>query len=94
MYLRSISPHITGPTRITNQKPSLINNIYYNNLEIPCISGNLISKISDNLPNFIVIKMQNMNKNENKCNDKIRDMSKFDENKFKSDLALFREENK
>ena len=48
-------PHITGPTRITNQKPSLIDNIYFNDIESSCVSGNLLCKISDHLPNFIII---------------------------------------
>ena len=47
-------PHITGPTRVCKQKPSLIDNIFLNDAEVPCISGNLTSKISDHLPSFII----------------------------------------
>ena len=48
-------PCILEPTRIvSNAEPSLINNIFINSLEKIVTSGNLIEKISDHMPNFII----------------------------------------
>ena len=33
-------------------KPSLLDNVFINNLETNAISGNVINKISDHMPNF------------------------------------------
>ncbi len=47
-------PHILHQTRIiSNTRPSLIDNIFLNSLDFDTTSGNLISPISDHLPNFI-----------------------------------------
>ena len=55
-------PHILQPSRIINDnKPSLINNIFFNSIEHETLSANLISKISDQLPNFIFCKSININ---------------------------------
>ena len=48
MYL----PHII-PTRITENKPTLIDNIFLNDLNKQCTSGNLLYKLSDHIPNFL-----------------------------------------
>lgn len=49
-------PHITGPTRLTQNKPSLIDNIFHNNMSSSCYSGCLTTKISDHLPNFMIFE--------------------------------------
>ena len=55
MLKNGYQPCITEPTRIVNgNKPSLIDNIFSNSVE-KCISGNLFDKISDHLPNFVII---------------------------------------
>ena len=55
MYENLCQPCIIQPTRIVDkQKPSLIDNIFINSIENP-ISGNLLDKISDHFPNFIII---------------------------------------
>ena len=65
MYSNFLHPCITEPTRlIKKQKPSLINNIFVNFFNKKVISGNLFDKISDHLPNFVVIK--NINNKTNK----------------------------
>ena len=48
-------PHILKPTRITHHSATLIDNIFFNSLEHHIISGNILSGITDNLPNFIII---------------------------------------
>ena len=79
-------PHIIGPTRLTNKnKPSLIDNIFFNNNAVHCTSGNLLYSLSDHLPNFIFI-----NKMDYKISPKTdvftRDMSKFNQEKFNKSL--------
>ena len=66
-------PCITEPTRIVDkQKPTLIDNIYVNLFNIELKSGNLVEKISDHLPNFIIIT--NINKKISKHKIKVRDL--------------------
>ena len=48
-------PHIVQPTRITDHSSTLIDNIFFNSLDYPCISGNIIYDLSDHLPNFLAI---------------------------------------
>ena len=75
-------PHIIGPTRITHKnKPSLIDNLFFNNSTIDCTSGNLLYKLSDHLPNFIFINKINYKIN-NKSEAFARDMSKFNQEMF------------
>ena len=57
MYKFLYSPHIIGPTRFPkNEAPSLVDNIFVNTLDKHSISGNLFNKISDHLPNFIMLQ--------------------------------------
>ena len=49
-------PYIAQATRFENlENPSLIDNMFYNDISAECISGNLILPISDHLPNFLII---------------------------------------
>ena len=53
----NLQPTINKLTRIVkNQRPSLIDNIYINSLEKIITSGNLVSQISDHMPNFMFMK--------------------------------------
>ena len=50
-------PHIIQPTRIVdNAKPSLLDNIFFNSIEYETKNGNITSKISDHMPNFIILQ--------------------------------------
>ena len=49
-------PLIHQPTRITGRSATIIDNIFANNFEHESISGNLLLKISDHLPQFSTIK--------------------------------------
>ena len=76
-------PHILGPTRITDKKPSLIDNIFFNNLDKHCTSGNLLYKLSDHLPSFIFIDNTNYSQvTRTKRNNFKRDFSKFNQDRF------------
>ena len=47
-------PHILQPSKIINSsKSSLIDNIFLNSIDHEIHSGNLVSKISDHMPNFM-----------------------------------------
>ena len=77
--------YIIYPTRIVkNYKPSLIHNIFSNATNREIISGNLVDKITDHMPNFII--MQDFKKSELRIKYQKRDYSKFNENNFKMDL--------
>ena len=63
MYENMLHPCITQPTRIIeHQRPSNIDNIFINYSNAVPIYGNLITRISDHFPNFIVIKKGKENK--------------------------------
>ena len=57
MASKNLQPTINKPTRIIkNQKPSLIDNFFTNSLYKEIITGNLVSKITDHMPNFFIMK--------------------------------------
>ena len=49
-------PLIYQPTRITESTGIVIDNIFCNNFDHETISGNLLIKISDHLPQFAIVK--------------------------------------
>ena len=60
--------HITGITRLNEKgKYTLIDNIYFNNIVNRSDSGNLLCPITDHLPNFLIIKTGEVNKNNSKA---------------------------
>lgn len=79
-------PTITYPTRVTNNaQPSLIDNIFLNNNNLDFISGNLTTKITDHMPNFLILnEFSNISTQKTKITK--RDFSKFDEQSFLSEL--------
>jgi hypothetical protein len=81
-----LQPHILQPTRITDHTATLIDNIYFKSLEHDCVSGNLISDISDHLPNFLIF-----NKLTSKSRKQYiyhRDYSKFNQERFLEEVRL------
>ena len=70
-----LQPHILGPTRILDN----------NKMDKYCNSGNLYSKISNHLPNFIIIDNINTNFTKEQKLFK-RDMKNFDAEKFAIEL--------
>ena len=78
MHSNVFQPCILEPTRNTsNNRPSLLDNIFTNIHDKEVYSGNKIDKISDHVPNFVIIN----NIFHKKSNQKImvRDMSHFNE---------------
>ena len=53
---KNFIPHITLPTRVAEKSATLIDNIFTNNYEHNCVSGNVTTYISDCLPQFLIIE--------------------------------------
>ena len=85
MYSNFFQPCILEPTRITsNNRPSLLDNIFINTHDKEVYSEKIIDKIFDHMPNFVTIN----NTFHKKRNQKImaRDMTHFNEIIYKKDL--------
>ena len=75
-------PCILESTRIVDKnRPALIDNIFINFTNNDITSGNLISKISDHMPNFILIS-NSIDKTKNQKT-KIRNFKNFNATSFK-----------
>ena len=80
-----LQPCITEPTRIIQgNRPSIVDNIFTIIFDKELYSGNLLDKITDHLPNFLIIK--NIKNNHKNKKIKIRHMKNFDHDKYLSDL--------
>ena len=76
MYSNFLQPCITEPTRIVSgNRPSLADNIFINIIDKDLYSGNLLDKLIDHLPNFVII--ENMNKKPSKHKIKMRETIHF-----------------
>ena len=85
MYSNFFQPCITEPSRIVGKnKPSLIDNIFINTCTKSLNAGS-IDKISDHLPNFLII--QNLKEERLKQKIQIRDMKNFELETFSADLG-------
>ena len=82
----NLQPTINKPTRIVkNQQPSLIDNIFVNSLDKDIITGNLVSKITDHMPNFMIMKDQSVSQNK-KLRDKKRSFKNFNQDEYQKDI--------
>ena len=77
-------PTITKPTRVYGNSATLIDNIFLNNLEYSFVSGNIVSNINDNFSQVCIVNNCKVINNFKKR--KIRDYSKFNKNRFLSEL--------
>ena len=81
MYTNVLQPHIIYPTRIVdNANPTLIDNIFSNCVDCNITCGKLIEKISDHLPNFLIIPNYKNSELKNKYYK--RDYSQFNEDLY------------
>ncbi len=81
----NLQPTINKPTRIVkNQQPSLIDNIFINSLDKNIISGNLTSKISDHMPNFLI--MNNHSLSSKNLPNKKRTYKNFKKEEYQKDI--------
>ncbi len=81
-------PLILQPSRCTdNSRPALVDNIFLNSIDSITKSGNLIPKVSDHMPNFVIIeksvsKIKPLRKQK-------RDFRNFNENDYQQDIKEF-----
>ena len=54
MFSNHFQPFILHPSRITNNSSTLIDNIFTNAIDCKIFSGNILSQISDHLPQFAI----------------------------------------
>ena len=85
MYTNFLQLNIVKQTEIlANNRPSLVDNIFINTLGKEISSDNLVDKISDHMPNFVIVKDILEKKRNRKV--KIRDMKKVYKETFLKDL--------
>ena len=85
MFSNFLQPLILQPTRFTNSnKPSLIDNIFINSIDIVATSGNLIPKITDHMPNFLLLERKLCK--QTKRHIMKRDFTNFDKLKYLNDI--------
>ena len=75
-------PTITIPTKINQNKNTVIDNIFTNQIHPDTISGNITLAISDHLPSFVVIPRENQNHIPKKNNLYTRNTKNFDRENF------------
>ena len=81
-----LQPIINKPTRVIDkQKPSLIDNFFLNAIDKDITCGNITSKITDHMPNFMFMK--NVKFDHKKTQRKIRCTKNVDIIKYQQDLA-------
>ena len=80
-------PLIIHPTRVVeNQEPSVIDNIYSNNLCDEIISGNIYFNLSEHFSQFASIKRGKLDTKS--ANVYTRDFNKYSAQKFRDDLSI------
>ena len=85
MYTNSLQPTINIPTRVVKgQKPALLDNIFTNAIDKDIHSGNLTDKITDHMPNFLLMKNQIFD--HKKINKRVRSFKNFDLSKYQEDI--------
>ena len=73
-------PQINLPTRISTNSETLIDNIFISATSHKCISGNLLTGISDHLPQFLILDISN--RNNTSPTPFFKDWKHFDKDKF------------
>ena len=77
-------PDILHPTRVTDHSATIFDNIFHNTLKFDTLIGNLLTKISDHFPQFLVI--ENAAVDYKNCSLFQYDYSKFSEHLFLDDF--------
>ena len=82
----SLLPHIIHPTRVSTTTATLIDNIFCNSADQNTTSGNIVSTISDNFPQFLIFNSLLYNKTvQNKS--LVHNWKHFNEEAFLSDMS-------
>ena len=77
--------YILQPTRVTDRSATLIDNIFANTYNFNALSGNLVTKISDHLPQFLII--EDLKVNYTSLNYYKHDYSHFNEEVFVEEVS-------
>ena len=87
LSLQSVNllPTIDKPTRVYNNSATLIDNIFVNNLENDCVSGNIVSDLSDHYTQFCIIRLSRDKVKPHKS--VTRDYSRFSEARISKELS-------
>ena len=86
MHTSGCNNIIDKATRINKSTATLIDHVYTNDLSSKLVPGLIISDISDHLPVFTQIVMNNSVSNPNHW--KLRDMHRFDRQQFLYELNI------
>ena len=78
-------PYILKPTRVTDRSATLIDNIFANTYNSNALSGNLVTKISDHFPQFLII--EDLKVNYASLNYYKHDYSHFSEETFVDEVS-------
>ena len=78
-------PYILQPTRVTDSSATLIDNIFANTFNFNALSGNLVTKISDHFPQFLII--EDLKVNYASLNYYKHDYSRFSEEAFVDEVS-------
>ena len=85
MVSHYLLPYILHPPRVTVHSATVIGDIFCNNTAYDTFSGNILCKISDHCPQFIVLNKFDVDYKTFSC---VKwHYSKFDEQKFISDFS-------
>ena len=84
LFSNNFLPCINQPTRISAHSSTLIDNIFTNLINATIVSGNILTQISDHLPQFLIL--QNVNITQNKSTVFKSDYSNFNEINFVHDF--------
>ena len=83
-FSHSLLPCIHHPTRVSEQRALVIDNIYTNATNANITSGNIVMQISDHFPQFLILK--NTQVGHDKLESFKYDYSRFKEDKFLDDF--------
>ena len=84
-YSTNLLPNITSPTRLTSRSQTLIDNIFSSVINDDCIAGNLISPISHQHAQFLILPNYTITQKSKKDIYK-RNFNHFSSKKFITDL--------
>ena len=85
LFSYNFLPCINHPTRISEHSSTIIDNIFINLINANVISGNILTQISDHLPQCLVLK--NANIPQHKLAVFKSDFSRYNEGNFFSDFS-------
>ena len=81
LFSQNLLPCIHHPTRVSERKASVIDNIYTNATNAKITRGNILMQITDHFPQFLILKHAQVSHNKSES-------FKYDFSKFKDETFL------